>query len=83
MWSLRTATEPRQRPQEEGRVSGRDRNFWKEWKVQEGMKDKLPEGAGAFRRVALIGGGTLAGFILLGWWEGILNTEAHELEIVV
>lgn len=47
------------------------------------MKDKLPEGAGAFRRVALIGGGTLAGFILLGWWEGILNTEAHELEIVV
>lgn len=47
------------------------------------MKGKLPEGAGAFRKVALIGGDTLAGFILLGWWEGILNTEAHELEIVV
>lgn len=66
--SLGTAAELRQRPQEGREVSGRDGNFWKEWRVQEGMKGKLPEGVGALGRVALMGGGTLAGFLLLGWW---------------
>lgn len=47
------------------------------------MKDKFLEGVGVFRRVVLIGGGILVGFIFLGWWEGILNIEVYEFEIVV